>query len=99
MKSLSLDFSTDITMDCKDYPYLVSASLWTQTLQSQPLMYCNLAFQLQSPLSMTGNMAAVALPKQSQVTPGGLRGTVIGWGYLFVSARLFYWRTNKPFAT
>ncbi|XP_023711399.1 trypsin 3A1-like [Cryptotermes secundus] len=39
--------------------------------------------ELQTELSMNGNMAAVPLPRQSQVTPGGLKCTVIGWGYLF----------------
>jgi hypothetical protein len=50
---------------------------------------CLLTFQLLSPLSMTGAMAGVTLPSQSQVTEGGVTSTVIGWGYLFVSVQLF----------
>jgi hypothetical protein len=52
-------------------------------------MYLSLfnPFQLVSPLSMTGYMAAVPLPSQSQITVGGLTSTVIGWGHLYVSAR------------
>ena len=34
---------------------------------------------------MTGHMAEVTLPSQSQVTGAGVTSTVIGWGYLFVS--------------
>jgi len=51
-------------------------------------MYFSLIFQLQTPLSMTGHMAEVTLPSQSQVTAGGVTSTVIGWGYLFVSNQL-----------
>lgn len=39
--------------------------------------------ELQTALSMTGHIAVVTLPSQSQVTPGGVTSTVIGWGYLF----------------
>jgi hypothetical protein len=44
---------------------------------------------------MTGYMAAVTLPSQSEMTAGGLTSTVIGWGYLFVSVHISHWRSIK----
>ncbi|XP_021921589.1 trypsin-4-like [Zootermopsis nevadensis] len=39
--------------------------------------------ELESHLSMTGYVAVVTLPSQTQITDGGLPSTVIGWGHRF----------------